>query len=94
MKIQTEFTLPDYNHYEELKPENNDKSAWIGHKGDNFHNLNFNRRIAELTGNRKLKILELGCGDGAALSDFINEGHSCIGLDFFPYWSEFNVGLW
>lgn len=34
--------------------------------------------------NRPRKILDLGCGPGFYLSEFVKRGHSCCGIDFSP----------
>jgi len=62
--------------------------------GDCFVNNNFNKRLYELIPGKSLKVLDLGCGGGCSIEEFIKEGHSGVGLDANPWYGECGLQAW
>ena len=57
-------------------------------------NRNFNNRLYNLVPARPLKILDIGCGDGAFIRDCIEDGHQAYGIEGNPYFKEMGVRSW
>ena len=56
-----------------------------GAKNDNSICPRFNRKLYALTGNRPLKVLDLGCAGGGLVRSLLEDGHLAVGLEGSDY---------
>lgn len=66
------------------------ESDFINHPGDGSRNINFNHKLYNLIGKDGAYILDIGCGWGESVEDFINDHHIGIGLDGYPLFVKYS----
>lgn len=71
-----------------------DHLAPRGTANDNSRNRLFNRKLQALLGNRKFRVLDLGCAGGGFVKDWLDDGHSAIGLEGSDYSQKLRRAEW
>ena len=80
---------PDYWEFADAVIQQNE-SYWIGHKGDGHRDSEYNRILYSLLENPKAYILDIGCGHGECIEDFIRDGYNAIGIDGNPNYAKYS----
>lgn len=59
-----------------------------------YHHPSFNTWVYDYNNKKPLFVLEIGCGTGSIVQDFIQDGHLAIGLDGFYVYRKYLCGAW
>ncbi len=95
IRVHTDRPYPTDSAYIEFgwdMLEANEKN-FINHTGDGAKNEEFNRKVFTLIGPNG-SILDIGCGCGEAVVDFIDNGHLAVGVDGYKLWQKYKCGGW
>lgn len=72
MNVLTDFPVA-YESYDHIEPK--------GAAADNTHGMAFVDRVEQISQGRKINFADLGCAGGGLVKDFIDRGHTAVGIE-------------
>lgn len=65
-----------------------------GSGNDNSINPNFNRKLSQIFGERRLSVMDMGCAGGGFVKSLLDDGHFAIGLEGSDFCKKHNKFEW
>lgn len=85
MHVLTDFVVA-YESYDHIEPK--------GTMADNTHGMAFVDRVEQIADGRKINFADLGCAGGGLVKDFVDRGHTAIGIEGSDYSQKMKRAEW
>jgi predicted TPR repeat methyltransferase len=85
MKVLTDFPVA-YESYDHIEPK--------GTAADNTHGMTFVDQVEHISQGRKINFADLGCAGGGLVKDFVDRGHTAVGIEGSDYSQKLKRAEW